>query len=187
MKDLYKLLKEHEKNRLITSDRGNLSFAGLVTTDVLHAVNRVLELKFDTEWDDSPKKKRSISVSTEVFQNVYHQMTAFNTDNVEGLDLKNALLVIERAPDDLFYIYTGNFIHKTDLEKIKNKIDHVNEMDDDALKEYYKIKLSESELSEKGGAGLGIIDIAKKSKNKIDYKFDLLTDDYVFFSLCVTV
>ena len=42
-------------------------------------------------------------------------------------------------------------------------------------------------LSEKGGGGLGLIDIAKKSRNKLQYSFKEIDDDYSFFTLTVNI
>jgi len=51
----------------------------------------------------------------------------------------------------------------------------------------YKQQIKEGKLSEKGGAGLGFIDIAKKSGNKIEYQFKELTDDRFFFIVITTI
>jgi hypothetical protein len=47
--------------------------------------------------------------------------------------------------------------------------------------------LSSSELTNKGGAGLGLIEMAKKSGNKLDYDFVTLDDEYSYFILSKTV
>ena len=47
--------------------------------------------------------------------------------------------------------------------------------------------LSTSEFSNKGGAGLGLIEMAKKTGNKLDYDFVPLDNDYSYFILSKTV
>ena len=47
--------------------------------------------------------------------------------------------------------------------------------------------LSVSEFSDKGGAGLGLIEMAKKTGNKLDYDFVSLDNDYSYFILSKTV
>ena len=42
-------------------------------------------------------------------------------------------------------------------------------------------------MSAKGGGGLGMIDIARKSGKKLDYKFDPVDDQFSFFSLNIKV
>lgn len=71
----------------------------------------------------------------------------------------------------LYNIITGNHVHNHRITEIKDKIDAVNRLTNEELKELYKKVISEGELSEKGGAGLGLIDMAKKSSQKIEYQF----------------
>ena len=55
------------------------------------------------------------------------------------------------------------------------------------LKSYYKEVLNNGEMSAKGGGGLGMIDIARKSGRKLEYRFDPIDDSFSFFSLHVKV
>ena len=47
--------------------------------------------------------------------------------------------------------------------------------------------LSSSEFSSKGGAGLGLIEMAKKTGNKLDYDFVPVDTDFSYFILSKTV
>ena len=60
-------------------------------------------------------------------------------------------------------------------------------MNIDELKIYYRDMLGGSKLSKKGGAGLGIIDIARKSKNKIEFNIKNVSENYSFVSLGITL
>ena len=75
----------------------------------------------------------------------------------------------------------------SNTEKLKKKIDEINAMTKEELKSYYLESLKNTELSEKGGAGLGMIDMARKSGQKLDYRFDPLNDRFTFFSLMITI
>ena len=81
----------------------------------------------------------------------------------------------------------GNFIYPRNVVDITNKINHINSLDRDQLKAYYKEILGNGKLSAKGGGGLGLIDIAKKSRNKLEYSFKEIDDDYSFFTLIVKI
>jgi hypothetical protein len=60
-------------------------------------------------------------------------------------------------------------------------------MDKEQLKEYYQEVLNGGSMSEKGTAGLGMIDIARKSGNKLEYKFLPISDNMRFFSLNIKI
>ncbi len=68
-------------------------------------------------------------------------------------------------------------------------------MDAAGLKEEYKriIKSNKNRgtgkegLSPRGGAGLGFIDMARKSGNKIRFDFEQINDELSFFSVRMTI
>ena len=51
------------------------------------------------------------------------------------------------------------------------------------MKRYYKEVLNETEISKKGGAGLGLIEMARKSGNKLAFDFTEVNSVYSFFYL----
>ena len=51
----------------------------------------------------------------------------------------------------------------------------------------YKFILNHQRLSEKGGGGLGLVDIARKTGNKLVYTFEKYNDTYYFFNLDVFI
>ena len=80
-----------------------------------------------------------------------------------------------------YYVITGNPVANSRIDEIAEMIETVNKMDKDEIKAYYKKKILESRISEKGGAGLGFIDIVKKTGNKIDFHFQKINDIASFF------
>ena len=60
-------------------------------------------------------------------------------------------------------------------------------MNPNEIREVYRQMLSNSEFSDKGGAGLGLIEMAKKTGNKLDYDFISLDKNYSYFILSKTV
>jgi hypothetical protein len=55
------------------------------------------------------------------------------------------------------------------------------------IKEVYRQMLNEAEFSSKGGAGLGLIEMAKKTGNKLDFDFLPIDNEYAYFVLSKTV
>ena len=70
------------------------------------------------------------------------------------------------------------------IDIVSERINTVNGMNADQLKEYYKQARLNSRISDVGGAGLGFIDMARKSENKLDFGvYDIDSEDYKYFSL----
>ena len=65
--------------------------------------------------------------------------------------------------------------HKTD--SIIEAINRLNNEDQAGVKQIYLKTLTNGEISEKGGAGLGIITMAMKSKNEIKYQVTQINDE----------
>ena len=66
-------------------------------------------------------------------------------------------------------------------------IEKINDSSIAELKQMYMKQIKEGKLSDKGGAGLGLIDIARKTGEKYQYQFLPIDEKYCFFILKVEV
>ena len=69
-----------------------------------------------------------------------------------------------------FILSFSNLINTSNLDTIEKAIKRLNDADESGLKAIYLDTLSNGQISAKGGAGLGIITMAMKSKNKINHQ-----------------
>lgn len=178
--DLYNLMER---------DNVLLAFKGTITSELLSSVFQIMESKMDDLNDSPATKKKVFNVLVECLQNLYHHIDDFDNENVfleSSGDKKSAIFSIIRNVD-AYNIVTGNFIFPKNVDDITEKINYINSLNRDELKAYYKEVLNNGKLSEKGGGGLGLIDIAKKSRNKLQYSFREIDDDYSFFTLTVKI
>jgi len=104
-----------------------------------------------------------------------------------GIDEESAAIFMIGRNDKGYNIVTGNYILTERVESLRSKIDHVNSLDRDGLKTLYKEVLNNDERSQKGGGGLGIIDIARKSGQNLVYDFMEVDNKYSFFSLYINI
>ena len=121
-------------------------------------------------------------ILVECLQNLYHH--SYFKQNVS--DETSVILMIAKKKDG-YSIVTGNYILKNSVIKLKDRLEEINEMSKEEMKEYYKAVLNNGTFSEKGGGGLGIIDIARKSSEKLEYGFIPIDQNNSFFSLNVTI
>jgi len=155
-----------------------LSYRGNFSQDITKALLGVSEKQLDSDGTDLGVKKKVFNVMVECLQNV-----AKHTSEVdEYTETYSSLFMLGRSATD-YIIYSGNVIDNKNVEQLKERISYVNSMDKDELKEFYKMIISSGDLSEKAGAGLGLLDIAKKSGNKLDYDFQQIDDKKSIFSL----
>ncbi|MGB0887447.1 MAG: SiaB family protein kinase [Vicingaceae bacterium] len=167
-------------------EKGNimLSFKGEVTSDLLTSILQIMESKMETLEEPPKIKKKVYNILVECLQNLYHHLG--EDEYKTKINEKNALFMIRKI-DGEYSIMTGNFITIENVDMMKSRLDKINEMDKDQLKSYYKEVLNNGEMSAKGGGGLGMIDIARKSGKKLDYNFAPVDDKHSFFSLNIKI
>ena len=99
---------------------------------------------------------------------------------------KSALVMVVRN-EKSFLIQTGNYIDNALVKDLDAKLQKINSLDREHLREYYREVLGNGFITEKGTAGLGMIDIARKSGNKLEYEFLEIDKHFSFFSLNVKI
>lgn len=158
-------------------------YQGEVTADLVSSILQMVENKLEGEGEDRKVKKRVFNVMVECLQNVYHHLDALPpTDPSNPVRDKTALLMIGREEKD-YYIITGNHILNDRLPDLKSRLDRINKASKEELKQLYQEVLTGTGFSEKGTAGLGMIDIARKSGQRLGYDFHPVNERYSFFSL----
>ena len=89
--------------------------------------------------------------------------------------------------DSDFFIVTGNRIENSQIDGFEKKVKEINSWNHDSMRDIYSEKLGKSKYSEKGGAGLGLIDIYKRSGRKLKYSIEQIDDHLSFLSLHISV
>ena len=163
-----------------------MAFKGNISGELISNVLEVVEARLDEFKESSKIRKKVYNVLVESLQNLYHHIETLPEEMHEEYEAKFGILVVSRI-DDKYRISTGNFISHDKVEVLKTKIDKVNSMGKEELKDMYKFILNHQRLSEKGGGGLGLVDIARKTGNDLEYTFKQYDDSYYFFNLDVYI
>jgi len=142
----------------------NGNFSNSVTAKVL----KINEFGFINQDESLKIQKRAIYLIGECFQNIIkHGDKSSVVDSETG----KSEFFMTRSSNGRHYITTGNLIKNNEIDKLIEQIDYVNKLDADELKSLYKQVIKTGSISDRGGAGLGIIDMARKSDQKIKYIF----------------
>jgi hypothetical protein len=163
-----------------------LAYKGSITSDLINDILETVEKKLEEANADSRLRKKIYNVLVESLQNLFHHIEMVHEGIEEELDPKFGILVIDRE-NEIYKVTTGNFVNSKRIKFLKEKIDKINSLTKDELKDMYKFILNHQRLSAKGGGGLGLVDIARKSGNKLEYAFYNYNDDYYFFNLTIRV
>ena len=164
------------KNKLLMYYRDEIN------KETIHGILSIAEYKIVSSGDQIKLQRKVFNVMVECLQNICNHAEV-------GEEIKtgrSSVLVIGKE-DETFFVITGNLISNKNVEIFKSHIDTVNQLDKEGLKELYKKTITENEYSEKGGAGLGIIDISRKSGNKLHYDFQKVDDKYSYITIMINI
>ncbi len=158
-------------------EKNNIEYAyiGHFTSGITDSILSLAELNLQLLNENIKIRKRVYFILVEGLQNITrHQV--FSPGNAD----KSGGLIIQHI-ENQFVITTINHIAISEKGNITSHIDKINNLAEDELKRYYREILEQQKLSKKGGAGLGLIEIARKSNNKLLYDFVDLDDEYSIF------
>ena len=135
------------------------------------------------EQNESKKVKRTLHhTMIEVLQN----MTKHSENMFHDIKIGKGLFMLGKK-NDAYHIITANLVDAKQEEMLKDSIDELNAATPEELKAMYKKQLREGRISGKGGAGLGLIDITRKTQNPLDYMFFPADEENKYFVLKVKV
>jgi hypothetical protein len=166
-KDFDKRIKDSDVLMVYKGDFGK---------DSIMPIINIIEEKMKAENEVGPKGFFLILV--ELLQNV-------SRHNITENGFKDGIFMITEDEHGEYWTSVGNIVNTETKELLKERIDELNGMDAMDLKKAYKKTLREGSFSEKGGAGLGLIEIARKSSDKLNYSFEDMGDGKHFFTFNV--
>lgn len=162
----------------------NLAYEGEITHQITKAFTSLTENNMIRDEDYSSVQKKVFHVMVECLQNISkHADNQFNF--VEAKDGRGIFLVSKDEKE--YNVTTGNVVKNEKKDELKKMLEHINHLDRPNLNKLYKQKIKEGRLSEKGGAGLGFIDIARKTGQKLVYSFIKIDEEKSFFVLTSTI
>lgn len=159
----------------------NLSFIyqGHFSDDITDLVIDLSE-SYISESKISKLRKKISFLMVECFQNIIRHGDI--PENTIEEKLANGFFMTRNIGDTQF-ISSANVIENSNVSSLRDKLLQVNNLDKEQLKQLYFLVLNKQQMSVKGGAGLGLIEMARKSGQKLDFDFLPLTNDYSNFYL----
>jgi len=166
-----------EKDELILEYKGLLTFStiGRLLTMLKHTM-----VKYNMKLG---VYKRLLSTMIEALENVYKSSDQYHD---------NAFIRKNYVPSfQLFRNQTSYRIRVTNPMKtqyvpvLKKKLDLINNKNPEELRLLYRKTITNGKFTEKGGAGLGLIEIAKISGKPLKYSFEPIDNNYSLYTLTI--
>ncbi len=168
-------------DRMMSENELVLAYRDHISEENVQQLLSITEMKLTQSGEEKKLRKRVFNILVECLQNIVNHSAKSNVDDDEA-----SILLLGRHEGE-FFVITGNRIENNCIEAFSSKIEEINSWDHDNMREIYSDKLGKSEYSAKGGAGLGLIDIYKKSGKKLEYQIEPIDEETSFLSLHISI
>jgi hypothetical protein len=164
------------------------AYSGYVTEAVLVGLGEALKQKLTIE-DASTKTMRSVfAVFVEQMQNIIRYSAERLPPGAadEASALRYGLLTIAQDDGD-YVVYTGNVVRREDVERMRLHLGELLALDKRELRTRYKEQLRSTPGELSRGAGIGLIEIARRVTRPLEFDFVDLDDGTAFFALKASI
>ncbi len=104
---------------------------------------------------------------------------------------KDSAVVIIGYAEGEYTVCSGNYILTEDIPALRRHLDEISELDQAGLRKLYKQQLRKAAPPDATGAGVGLIDMARRATKPMEYRFDSESNGederFGFFTLEVKV
>lgn len=173
---VYRVGKSIATEQFLFACRGN--FNASITDNILFLTEGNL-----LGLDNSKVAKKVYYLMVEGLQNI----TRHQYQDEKGSPYEGGLFIINRR-EEAYSITYGNLVSQEVKEMLEERLAQIVTKDPSELKEYYLEILNNSGFSSKGGAGLGLVDMARKSSGKLTFEFSPVNGGYFYYlNLCIAI
>ncbi len=161
----------------------SLVYEGEVTQEITKTFTSLTEKSLAKSEESNAVQRKVFNVMVECLQNISKHADSLTEDDD---DQRRGIVMVSKG-EDSYNIITGNVIKNEKVPGLTENLEQVNSLDKKGLSELYKSQMRDGRLSDKGGAGLGLIDIAKKTGSELTYQFKKISEEVSFFILTSTI
>lgn len=177
-----------EIKHLLDDKEIKFCFAGPMTHSLIENIGETLRSKLATENNTTKTTLNVFGVFVEQLENIIRysvEKEIIKQEDNEEKELKYGIIVIGER-DGRYYVIGGNKIDCNKKEKLQNQLELISQMDKDELRKYYRQKRKEGPDEDSKGAGIGLIEIARKADYPIEYDIRQNGED-CFFAICTSI
>lgn len=160
----------------------HISYKGPIDEKILQVIGYYIEEILGKH----PKAgKKVFKIFIELAQNISYYSAEKNIFKDGTKEIGVGMVVIGETSDSYTFL-TGNLVKNDDISAVIDKSELINSLNRDELREY-KRKQRNLPHSIKGGANIGLIQVALTSSNPLNIELSPIDDDHSFFSIAVKI
>jgi hypothetical protein len=162
-----------------------IGYQGEINYSIISKILTDLKRWMDENNEPVNTYKRLLTITDESLENI----SMYFDKNIQDIETfrKFPPEYMLSVDSDSYWITTRNLLKTIDIPDLCKRIERINIYSENELKNLYKETISNGKLSDQGGAGLGLLIIAKSSCKKINYTFEQINQEFSFFTLIIEI
>ena len=165
------------------------AYSGYLTEAVLSGVGEVIKHKLALDDAHTKTLRGVFAVFVEQMENMIRYSAEKEPNSATEpplLELRYGILTIGREGDD-YVVHAGNLVARSDVERLRERLSQIRSMNKEQLRAQYKERLRAAPEEGSKGAGLGLMEIARRASKPIEFDFTDVDDKHAFFTLKAAV
>lgn len=175
--DLFNIREEMGKAGIM------ICFSGPFSHSIIDEIGQAVRNYMHAEDIEKAAILDVFAIYIELAQNVKNYVASRQL----GPEEANACIITIARKDGAYTVTSGNCVCRADLDALTASVDEINALEPAGLRKRYKEQLRKGKVDMTPGAGLGLMEIAKRSSAKLAYTLTPMQGDYTFFSLTASV
>lgn len=163
-----------------------MSFTGPFSQGIIEEIGSALRSYLESKSDSKGEIFKVFSVFIEQTQNIKNYAYQLPDEKDQEDILLSGILNIG-LKNGKYFVSSGNLVKKEDVKTLKNNLKDIRSYNKKELAKLYRKKLREDNVDENNGAGLGLIEMARKASEKIIFDFEEVDENYDFFTLTIKI
>lgn len=175
-----------EIQNVLGSSGISICFSGRFSQGLIEEIGDAVKQHMENE--ERPKNDifNVFSIFVEQSQNIKNYV--ISKEGSPGFSrIANSAIICIGQEESRYFIWSGNVMENCDIASLQEKLNKVVPASKDELKKLYKEQLKRELAPGQTGAGVGLIDIAKRSSLPLEFSIETLDETYSLFELKVIV
>jgi len=167
-----------------STERILICFNGPTSRTLISEIGVALKEHIESSSESVSAAMDVFSVYIEMSQNIRHYAGAMAYSDADA----TATVVIAETSDGHYVVSAGNVVQASDGASLVERVTSLSTLDKSGLKALYKEQLRQPRREgARTGAGLGLIDVARKSSAPLQCSLDELGGGKAFFTIRATI
>ncbi|CAM2008949.1 SiaB family protein kinase [Acanthopleuribacter pedis] len=134
----------------------------------------------------NPRIKTIFAIFVEMAHNILYHSAEREVVDLEGNDIGVGLIILREQPHH-FVLKSCNPLNRDDVSELRRKLGEIKDLSNEELRKLYVSKRKTGENRTQKGAGLGLIEIAKRADTQLDFDIQSFNDQFDLLNLTATI